>query len=70
MAAHPREPARGKAYAPKLHEPVRDMDSGKVGAYMGTEGGLVHLRRPEGGCEWTVKPTRIEPITEPTSTAA
>lgn len=29
---------------------------------MGTYGGLVHLRPPGGGCEWTTAPDRIEPL--------
>ncbi|MER6365047.1 hypothetical protein [Kitasatospora sp. NPDC001527] len=71
MAAQPKGPARrSKAYDPRLHELVRDLDTGKTGVYMGTEKGLRYLRPPEGGIEWTVKPRRIEPATPPTTNAA
>ncbi|MFJ8437281.1 hypothetical protein ACIQ9P_38920 [Kitasatospora sp. NPDC094019] len=52
----------GTIYTPKQNEQVRDQRSGKVGEYMDTLGGLVHLRPPGGGCEWTTDSDRIEPL--------
>ncbi len=54
---------RAKPHTPELGDLVRDLaHSGKVGAYMGTEGGQIYLRPPEGGCEWTTRPDAIEPV--------
>ncbi|MER7704647.1 hypothetical protein ABTX81_17360 [Kitasatospora sp. NPDC097605] len=53
-----------------MGELVRDMDTGKTGAYMGTERKRVYLRRPEGGVEWTVKPLQIEPVNPQSTTNA
>ncbi|MFF2660646.1 hypothetical protein ACFVUH_25200 [Kitasatospora sp. NPDC058032] len=49
-------------YRPELGELVRDLlHGGAVGAYMGTVGGRIYLRRPDGGIEWTTYPSEIEP---------
>ncbi|MET8702234.1 hypothetical protein ABZW10_25695 [Kitasatospora sp. NPDC004723] len=49
-------------YRPELGELVRDLaHRGAVGAYMGTVGGQIYLRRPDGGIEWTTYPSEIEP---------
>ncbi|MGV9271440.1 hypothetical protein ACWDRR_43140 [Kitasatospora sp. NPDC003701] len=53
----------GTIYTPKQNEKVRDQRSGEIGEYMATQAGLVHLRPPGGGCEWTTPPDRIEPLT-------
>ncbi|MFC5668256.1 hypothetical protein ACFP3U_35495 [Kitasatospora misakiensis] len=52
----------GTLYTPKQYEQVLDRRSGKVGEYMGTYAGSIHLRPPGGGCEWTTDPDRIEPL--------
>ncbi|SDT78307.1 hypothetical protein SAMN05216371_5686 [Streptomyces sp. TLI_053] len=62
---------RAKLHCPELGELVSDLaHGGKVGAYMGTEGGEVYLRRPSGGCEWTTDPGSIEPVELPAGSAA
>ncbi len=52
----------GTIYTPKQNEHVRDQRADRIGEYMGTYGGLVHLRPPGGGCEWTTAPDRVEPL--------
>nr|BEK66806.1 hypothetical protein KPHV_40330 [Kitasatospora purpeofusca] len=52
----------GTIYTPKQNEQVRDQRTGDIGEYMATQAGLVHLRPPGGGCEWTTPPDRIEPL--------
>ncbi|MFJ8437175.1 hypothetical protein ACIQ9P_38375 [Kitasatospora sp. NPDC094019] len=58
-------------YTPAVGEVVRDLahrdTSGKPleAVYMDTLAGLVYLRHEAGGCEWTTKPTHVQPLPVP-----
>ncbi len=62
---------RAEFHTPELGELVEDLaHKGRVGAYMGTEGGQIYLRPPSGGCEWTTRPGSIKPVELPAGSPA